>query len=172
MNFVCTSRGLSRHVRHLNVPYRSRHVPPGFLVSGVALPLTAPTRLACAHARLRTIWQAGRRGRPEAGAALSRVAWLNGQLGDDINHANQMHESNIVPAPGLEPGRPSFKGWWAANYPTPDQRTLLRNHKATTANPRYRPGRRRGISGSLGIQGSSAGRMPASGWPGLCVIVS
>ena len=60
-------------------------------------------------------------------------------------------KSNIVPAPGLEPGRPSFKGWWAANYPTPDQHTLLRITSAGTVNPRYRPGRRRGISGSVDI---------------------
>ena len=38
-----------------------------------------------------------------------------------------MGKSNIVPAPGLEPGRPSFKGWWAANYPTPERGTLLWN---------------------------------------------
>src|ERR1700742_4094779 len=30
-------------------------------------------------------------------------------------------KSNIVPAAGLEPALPSFKGWWAANYPTPER---------------------------------------------------
>ena len=42
-------------------------------------------------------------------------------------------KSNLVPAPGLEPGRPSFKGWWAANYPTPDSEHLVLADAAVAA---------------------------------------
>src|ERR1700751_1369138 len=59
-------------------------------------------------------------------------------------------KSNIVPAAGLEPAQASFKGWWAANYPTPE---FWQSHHANIAaaaavRTRYRPNRDGGIGGS------------------------
>ena len=69
-------------------------------------------------------------------------------------------KSNVVPAPGLEPGRAGFKGRWAANYPTPESEHLALADAAVaaTVNPRYRPSRRSGISVPRASSTHSLGR--------------
>ena len=92
-----------------------------------------------------------------AGRAVRDVSWRQhdaaagrrrfGGYGQEARY-----KSDKVPAPGLEPGRPSFKGWWAANYPTPDcYRSALRNI-TVSAVPRYRPRSGGGIGRLLGCR--------------------
>lgn len=56
----------------------------------------------------------------------------------------------MVPAAGLEPAQASFKGWWAANYPTPEfwQSHHAKIAAAAAVRTRYRPNRDGGIGGS------------------------
>jgi hypothetical protein len=126
MNFVCIPACQSRYVRRMSVPYRGRHVPPEFLprASHCLRPRLPASRTP--HARLR--YELARRSaRQVRGRCLTKPdKVLRRQLSNASIVEMKCTKSNIVPAPGLEPGRPSFKGWWAANYPTPDQHTLLR----------------------------------------------
>ncbi len=92
MNFVCTAPCLSRHARHLNVPYRGRHVPPTHfrsrlrLASGRGHPLRVrPCAVAPRCSKLvGTTVQSRCRIKP--GNVLNR------QLSDDINRAYQLRE--------------------------------------------------------------------------------
>ena len=159
MNSVCTTPCLSRYARRLNVPYRGRHVSPGLLRP--APPCLRPRLPAtrAARARLRHDLARFPERQVQGRCLIEPVSGCTGNMAMTSNTHISCMKSNIVPAPGLEPGRPSFKGWWAANYPTPDQHTLLQKFaSAATVNPRYRPGCHGGISGSLGIHGSSATR--------------
>ena len=93
--------------------YRSRHVPP--MVSLVSVP-RLPTLMPRPHAFT---------GGMPAGRAVRDVSWRQLDVGPGRRRfggygQETRYKSDKVPAPGLEPGRPSFKGWWAANYPTPD----------------------------------------------------
>jgi hypothetical protein len=123
--------------------YRSRHVPP--MVSLVSVP-RLPTLMPRPHAFT---------GGMPAGRAVRDVSWRQLDAGPGRRRfggygQETRYKSDKVPAPGLEPGRPSFKGWWAANYPTPDcYRSALRN-LTVSAVLRYRPGSGGGIGRLLG----------------------
>lgn len=131
--------------------YRSRHVGP--MVSSVSVP-RLPTLMPRPHAFTggRPVGRAVRDvSRRQLDAAPGRHRF--GGYGQEARY-----KSDKVPAPGLEPGRPSFKGWWAANYPTPDcYRSALRN-LTVSAVPRYRPGSGGGIGRLLGAPPLAARR--------------
>jgi hypothetical protein len=127
--------------------YRSGHVPP--MVSLVSVP-RLPTLMPRPHAFT---------GGMPVGQAMRDMSWRQLDAGPGRRRfggygQETRYKSDKVPAPGLEPGRPSFKGWWAANYPTPDRyRSALRN-LTVSAVPRYRPGSGGGIGRLLGAHRS------------------
>src|SRR5271165_4485767 len=110
MNFVCTPPVLSQDARHLDLSYRGRHVSPGLLRP--APPCLRPRLPAtrAARARLRHDLARFPARQVQGRCLIEPVNCCTGNMAMTSNtHISRM-KSNIVPAPGLEPGRPSFKG--------------------------------------------------------------
>ena len=131
--------------RSVSLPPRLAHVPFRPTLGSVA-----STHRTRPHAPDRAVipGQTDRRG-PSECLVRARPGAAKRSFTRTSSRPTSWTKSNIVPVPGLEPGRPSFKGWWAANYPTPDQHTVCYEIAiAATVNPQYRPGRRGGISRS------------------------
>jgi hypothetical protein len=116
MNSVCPPDFASQNARRMDSPYRSRH--PSVIMSGCdqhGLPGSG----GAMHGR-----NAGRGSPSGCWSPQQRPTSCQNGSSPDRGMAGKLNKSNTVPAPGLEPGRPSFKGWWAANYPTPDCGTI------------------------------------------------
>ena len=116
MNFVCASLArvsqCETYQRFVSRPSRSADpADPAFVY---AYPLDPRPCEVRGRLKIASQEESGYLASPGQGwARLSRIP-----------ACRQETESNVVPAPGLEPGRPSFKGWWAANYPTPESEHL------------------------------------------------
>ncbi len=127
--------------------------------TGFALPSAAPTRLAYAHARLRyelARWSA----QQVRGRCLTKPdKVLHRQLSDASIIQTKCTKSNIVPAPGLEPGRSQLQRLVGCQLPyAGSTHTLLRINEYRDRESTIPAGPPSRYSRILGIHGSSATR--------------
>lgn len=152
MNFVCTTPLLSRYARQFDVPYRGRHVPqnplaPCFvLILGGAYP---PSVCPCAdepRSGQRSAWS-------QAGVWLERAKHGKGTMAMRRIRAYQPCEFEYSSGAWTRTRTTQLQRLVGCQLPNAgiSAQSVTGFTGAATVNPRYRPGRRGGISGILGV---------------------